>query len=150
MHGKVLKMYDNSKLSHLFNHLFFCNEMVHLKCIALCFTTLIVVHFLHQWHVSHVLASPTNLISISCLNFSILLSRFFLNENVRYLVWICRELISLILGTRLSQILGTRWYFSLILGTWIGSLKRLKKALLLSVLFSFMYLWICSQSFVTF
>jgi len=41
---------------------------------------------------------------------------FFFKENVRYPVWICREPISLILGTRF-EILGTR----------IGSLKSLKK-----------------------
>jgi len=48
----------------------------------------------------------------------------FFKENVRYPVWTCRDLISLILGTRFSLILGTR--FS-ILGTGIGSLKHLKK-----------------------
>jgi len=51
----------------------------------------------------------------------------FFKENVRYLVWICRDPISLILGTRFSLILGTWWKFSLILGTRIRSLKRLKK-----------------------
>jgi len=59
---------------------------------------------------------------------------FFFKENVRNPVWICRDPISLILGTRLFRILGTRWWFSLILGTRfenlgtrIGSLKRLIK-----------------------
>jgi len=42
----------------------------------------------------------------------------FFKENVRNPVWICRGPISLILGTRF-EILGTR----------IGSLKRLKKTL---------------------
>ena len=51
----------------------------------------------------------------------------FFKENVRYPVWTCRDPISLILGTRFSLILETRWQVSLILGTWIGSLKRLKK-----------------------
>jgi len=51
-------------------------------------------------------------------------SRVFFEENVRYLVWICRDPISLILGTRFSLILGTQFE---ILGTRIGSLKRLKK-----------------------
>jgi len=36
------------------------------------------------------------------------LFRVFLKENVRYLVWTCRDPISLILGTRFSLILGTR------------------------------------------
>jgi len=40
----------------------------------------------------------------------------FVEENVRYPVWTCRDPISLILGTRFS-----------ILGTGIGSLKHLKK-----------------------
>jgi len=60
----------------------------------------------------------------------------FFKENVRNPVWICRDPISLILRTRFSLILGTRWYFFLILGTRfeilgtrIGSLKRLKKTL---------------------
>jgi len=35
--------------------------------------------------------------------------------------------MSLILGTQFSQILGTRWKFSLLLGTWIGYLKHFKK-----------------------
>jgi len=43
----------------------------------------------------------------------------FFKENVRCPVGIYRDPISLILGTR--------WHFSLILGTRIGSLKRLKK-----------------------
>jgi len=42
---------------------------------------------------------------------------FFSKENLRYPIWTCRDPISLILGTRFSLILGTR----------IGSLKRLKK-----------------------
>jgi len=42
----------------------------------------------------------------------LLQSGFFFKENVRYPVWICRDPISLILGTR------------------IGSLKRLRKTLL--------------------
>jgi len=61
------------------------------------------------------------------------MQRFF-KENVRYPVWTCRDPISLILRTRFFLILGTRWSFSLILGTqfsilgtWIGSLKHLKK-----------------------
>ena len=33
---------------------------------------------------------------------------FFFKENVRYPVWICRDPIYLILGTRFSLILGTR------------------------------------------
>ena len=33
---------------------------------------------------------------------------FFSKENVRYPVWICRDPIYLILGTRFSLILGTR------------------------------------------
>jgi len=32
---------------------------------------------------------------------------FFFKENIRYPVWICRDPISLILGTRFSLILGT-------------------------------------------
>jgi len=32
----------------------------------------------------------------------------FFKENVRYPIWICRDPISLILGTRFSLILGTR------------------------------------------
>jgi len=58
----------------------------------------------------------------------------FFKENVRDPVWICRDPISLILGTRFSLSLGTgRWIFLIlgarfeILGTRIGSLKRLKK-----------------------
>jgi len=47
---------------------------------------------------------------------------FFFEENVKYLVWTCRDPISLILGTRFSLILGTRL---LILGTGIGSLRHL-------------------------
>jgi len=60
--------------------------------------------------------------------------RVFFKENLRYPVGIFRDPIYLILGTRFSLILGTRWLFSLILGTRfeilgtrIGSLKRLKK-----------------------
>jgi len=45
-----------------------------------------------------------------------LLFQGFFKENVRYPIWTCRDPISLILGTRFS-----------ILGTWIGSLKHLKK-----------------------
>jgi len=41
---------------------------------------------------------------------------FFSKENVRYLVWTCKDPISLVLGTRF-----------LILRTRIGSLKHLKK-----------------------
>ena len=44
-------------------------------------------------------------------------SGFFFKENVRYPIWTCRDPISLILGTRFSLILETRWWFSLILGT---------------------------------
>jgi len=47
-------------------------------------------------------------------------SRVFFKENVRYPVWICRDPISLILGTRFSPILGIRLSLSL---------KRLKKTL---------------------
>jgi len=61
-------------------------------------------------------------------------TRFFFKENVTYLIWIFRDAIYLILGTRFSLILGTQWLFSLILGTRfsilgtrIGSLKHLKK-----------------------
>jgi len=43
--------------------------------------------------------------------------QLFLKENVRNPAWICKDPISLIPGTRFSLILGTR----------IGSLKRLKK-----------------------
>jgi len=57
-----------------------------------------------------------------------ILAVFFLKENVRYPVWMCRDPISLILGTRFSLILGTR--FS-ILGTRIGSLKHVLKTLIL-------------------
>jgi len=53
-------------------------------------------------------------------------------------MWTCRDPISLNIGTRFSLILGTRWWFSLIvgtrvsiLGTRIGSLKRLKKTLII-------------------
>jgi len=46
-------------------------------------------------------------------------TRFFFKENVRNLIRIYRDPISLIVGTR----------FSLILGTQIGSLKHLKKTL---------------------
>jgi len=60
----------------------------------------------------------------------------FFKENVRNPVWICRDPVSLILGIRFSLILGTWWWFSLILGTRfeilgtrIGSKKRLKKNL---------------------
>jgi len=56
----------------------------------------------------------------------------FFKENIRYPVWVCRDPIFLILGTRFSLIPGTRWYFSVILGTRfsilgtrIGSLKHL-------------------------
>jgi len=45
----------------------------------------------------------------------------FFKENVRYLVWICTDPISLILGTRFSQILWTRCE---ILGTQIRSPKK--------------------------
>ena len=62
--------------------------------------------------------------------------RFFIKEFVRNPVRTCRDPISLTLGTQFSLILGTRWYFSLILGTRfeilgtrIGSIKRLKKTL---------------------
>ena len=48
----------------------------------------------------------------------------FFKENVTNPVWICRDPISLILGTQFSLILGTRFE---IVGTRIGSLKRLKK-----------------------
>jgi len=54
--------------------------------------------------------------------FNYLLMQVFFKENVRYLVWTCRDPISLILGTRFSLILGTQ--FS-ILGTRIESLKHL-------------------------
>jgi len=47
----------------------------------------------------------------------------------RYPVWTCRHPISLILRTRFSLILGTRFE---ILGTRIGSLKHLKKPCLYS------------------
>jgi len=50
--------------------------------------------------------------------------QYFFKENVRNPVWICRDPISLILGTRFSLILGTRFE---ILETRIGSLKRPKK-----------------------
>jgi len=67
---------------------------------------------------------------VCCVN-----TRFFLRKMLgTNPAWICRDPISLILGTRFSLTLGTRSYFSLILGTRfeilgtrIGSLKRLKK-----------------------
>jgi len=67
------------------------------------------------------------------------LSRVFSKGNVRYPVWTCRDPISLILGTRFSLILGTRFSLILgtrfsILGTQIGSLKRLNKTLDLCLL----------------
>ena len=69
-----------------------------------------------------------------------LFSQFFLKENVRSPVWTCRDPISLILGTRFFLILGTRRWISLILGTrfsilgtWIGSLKHLKKSLVFNL-----------------
>jgi len=40
--------------------------------------------------------------------FFLLLISFFLKENVRFLVWTCRDPISLILGTRFSLILRAR------------------------------------------
>jgi len=46
--------------------------------------------------------------------------QFFFKENVRYPIWTCTDPISLILGTRFSLILETRWWFSLILGTRIA------------------------------
>jgi len=52
----------------------------------------------------------------------------FFKENVRNSIWICRDPISLILGTRFYLILGTRFE---ILGTQIGSLKSLKKTLVI-------------------
>ena len=54
------------------------------------------------------------------------LSRVFAKGNVRYPVWTCTVPISLILRTRFSMILGTR--FS-ILGAQIGSRKCLNKTL---------------------
>jgi len=51
----------------------------------------------------------------------------FFKENVRYPVWTCRNPISVILVTRFSLILGIQ--FS-ILGARIGSLKHLKKLIL--------------------
>ena len=66
----------------------------------------------------------------------------FFKENVTYLVWICRDLISLILGTWFSLIQGTRWQFSLILetrfsilGTRIRSLKHIKKTLIILLVY---------------
>jgi len=38
----------------------------------------------------------------------LLINGVLFKENVRYPVWICRDPISLILGTRFSLILGTR------------------------------------------
>jgi len=55
---------------------------------------------------------------------TIKLYKFFFKESVRNPVWICRDPISLILGTQFSLILGTRFE---IVGTRIGSLKRLEK-----------------------
>ena len=64
------------------------------------------------------------------------LNTVFFKKNIRYPIWTCRGPISLILGTRFSLILGTRWWFFLILGTRFsilgtqtGFLKHLKKAL---------------------
>jgi len=88
-------------------------------------------------------------------------SQPFFKENVRYPVWIFRDPISLILGTRFSLILGTRWQLSLILGTRfeilrtrIGRLKRLKKNLIthkVSILHLFFHcyvsFWGCHQAF---
>jgi len=58
--------------------------------------------------------------------------RFFFKKNITYLIWTRRDLISLILQTQFSLILGTRRWFSLILGvlfsvlrTQIESLKHL-------------------------
>jgi len=51
-------------------------------------------------------------------------TQVFFKENVRNPVWICADPISLILGTRFSLISETRFE---ILGTRIGSLRRLKK-----------------------
>ena len=65
--------------------------------------------------------------------FRLHLKQVFFKENVRNPMWTCRDPISLIIGTRFSLILGTHWYFLIvrtrfsILGTRIGSLKRLKK-----------------------
>jgi len=47
----------------------------------------------------------------------VMMNQIFLKENLRYLVLTCMDLISLILGT----------WFSLMLGTQIRSLKHLKK-----------------------
>jgi len=64
------------------------------------------------------------LLFLSSCNSSIILQQFFFKENVRYPVWTCRDPIYLVLGTRFSLILGSRFY---ILGTRIWSLKHLKK-----------------------
>jgi len=60
--------------------------------------------------------------------------QFFFKENrvklVWIPVWICRDPISLILGTRFSLILGTQFEIA---ETRIGSLKRLKKTLMISL-----------------
>ena len=37
------------------------------------------------------------------------IAQVFFKENVRYLVWTCKDLTSLILGIRFSLILGIRW-----------------------------------------
>jgi len=52
------------------------------------------------------------------------INRVFFKENVRYPVWIFTDPISLILGPRFSQILGTWWQFPLILGTRFETLSQ--------------------------
>jgi len=44
---------------------------------------------------------------LSLVVLKLMLNSVFFKENVRYPVWTCRDLISLILGTRFSLILGT-------------------------------------------
>ena len=60
--------------------------------------------------------------------FMLYFQQFFFKENIRYREWTCRDLISLILETWLSQ--NVRTWFS-ILGTQMGSLKHLKNQALL-------------------
>ena len=64
---------------------------------------------------------------VANINWRLFCLNSFFKGNVRYPVYTCRDPISLILETRFYLILGTRWQFSLVLATRIGSSKCLKK-----------------------
>jgi len=139
------------QISHYFNSLLFVEQTGSCECRKHFGKTLVIVHRRQKYIDGLDAIHSGNMIIITQLYQSWIvrlqqvkhennkretmlmtnvLKQVFFKENVRYLVWICRDPISSIFRDpmTISLILGTRFE---ILGTRIRSLKRLKKTWLM-------------------